>query len=109
METNTYLAYGNEHVLDANEVMPTDLVPNWNQDINRDELDYLKENNLHSMYDFKVDGSGVAYQSRKIPILNIRPDFITPSRGGPHCLTAHLIIADWLEAVSYTHLRAHET
>lgn len=97
LETNTYLAYGNEHVLDANEVMPTDLVPNWNQDINRDELDYLKENNLHSMYDFKVDGSGVAYQSRKIPILNIRPDFITPSRGGPHCLTADLIIADWLE------------
>ena len=35
------------------------------------------------MYDHKRDGSGVPYQTRRVPILNMRPDFIYPARGVP--------------------------
>jgi len=101
LETNTYLAYGNEHVLSENSTqhakIAKDLVPNLNLDVHKDEQNYIERNNLNSMYDLHSDGSGVAYQTRKIPQLNMRPNIIYAARGGPHCFAADLIIADWLE------------
>lgn len=103
LETNTYLAYGNEHVLslEGGNTFPEGLLPNWNKTVHREEVGYIVENGLHSMYDHKRDGSGVPYQTRKVPILNMRPDFIYPVRGGPHCMAADLIIADWMEQVGH--------
>ena len=99
LETNTYLAYGNEHVLnvEGGDAIPAELLPNWRKDIHLEEIDYILRNGLHSMYDHKRDGSGVPYQTRRVPILNMRPDFIFPARGGPHGMGADLIIADWME------------
>jgi N,N-dimethylformamidase len=103
LETNTYLAYGNEHVVtpESADGFPTELVPNWNKTVHLEEVGYIVENGLHSMYDHKRDGSGVPYQTRKVPILNMRPDFIYPVRGGPHCMAADLIIADWMEQAGH--------
>jgi len=103
LETNTYLAYGNEHVLlpDGDNTFPEELLPNWNKTVHHEEVGYIVENGLHSMYDHKRDGSGVPYQTRKVPILNMRPDFIYPVRGGPHCMAADLIIADWMEQAGH--------
>ena len=99
LETNTYLAYGNEHVLniEGEDAIPPELLPNWRKDIHLEEIEYILANGLHSMYDHKRDGSGVPYQTRRVPMLNMRPDFIYPARGGPHGLAADLIIADWME------------
>jgi N,N-dimethylformamidase len=103
LETNTYLAYGNEHVLlpEGGNTFPEGLLPNWNKTVHHEEVGYIVENGLHSMYDHKRDGSGVPYQTRKVPILNMRPDFIYPVRGGPHCMAADLIIADWMEQAGH--------
>jgi len=103
LETNTYLAYGNEHVLlpEGDNSFPEELLPNWNKTVHHEEVGYIVENGLHSMYDHKRDGSGVPYQTRKVPILNMRPDFIYPVRGGPHCMAADLIIADWMEQAGH--------
>ena len=99
LETNTYLAYGNEHVLtpEGGGNIPEELLPNWRKDVHHEEIDYIVEGGLHSMYDHKRDGSGVPYQTRRVPILNMRPDYVFPTRGGPHGLGADLMIADWME------------
>ena len=61
LETNTYLAYGNEHVLlpEGDNSFPEELLPNWNKTVHHEEVGYIVENGLHSMYDHKRDGSGV--------------------------------------------------
>ncbi|MDA1189165.1 MAG: N,N-dimethylformamidase [Chloroflexi bacterium] len=91
--TNTYLAYGNEHI----PGITTEWLPNAKLDLHQEERKYVIANGLNSMYDHHRDGSGVAYATRKVPIPNIRPDYVSPPRGGPHCLAADLYLIDWME------------
>ncbi|MBM3949434.1 MAG: LamG domain-containing protein [SAR202 cluster bacterium] len=91
--TNTYLAYGNEHV----EIVTPEWIPNAKMHLHQDERRYVIENGLNSMYDLHRDGSGVAYATRRVPILNIRPDYTQPVRGSPHALPADLYLTDWME------------
>ncbi len=96
--TNSYLAYGNEHVLASPEVQllasPTLRYPVQEQD------QYVIDNRLLSLYDHHTDGSGVCYSSRLRPIVNMRPgwDFTLLGNGVgyPHQFNADLHLVDWL-------------
>lgn len=52
-----------------------------------------------SLYDVHRDGSGVAYSSRLRPILNMRPDYFTPTTKGLRHFAADLWLLWWLERV----------
>ena len=96
--TFSYLAYGNEHVVDSPDIQVfhphlTEVVyPDQPQD------KYIVEQKLSSLYDRHTDGSGVCYSSRLRPILNMRPKYATPIlNGSPHQFNADLHLVDWLE------------
>lgn len=50
-----------------------------------------------SMYDHHSDGSGVSFSSRLRPILNMRPDYYTPTTKGLRHFAADLALIWWLE------------
>lgn len=52
-----------------------------------------------SLYDVHRDGSGVAYSSRLRPIMNMRPDYLTPTTKGLRHFAADLWLLWWLERV----------
>lgn len=52
-----------------------------------------------SLYDMHGDGSGVAYSTRLRPILNMRPDYFTPTTKGLRHFAADLWLLWWLERV----------
>ncbi|MBM3945087.1 MAG: LamG domain-containing protein [SAR202 cluster bacterium] len=95
--TNTYIAYGNEHI----PGLTTEWLPNAKLHLHQAEREYVIKAGLNSMYDHHRDGSGVAYGSRKVPIPNIRPDYVNPPRGSPHALAADLYLIDWMEAKGF--------
>ena len=61
---------------------------------------YIVDNQLRSLYDTHVDGSGVCYSSRLRPIVNMRPKYVMPALnlgdGSPHQFNADLHLVDWL-------------
>lgn len=50
-----------------------------------------------SLYDVHTDGSGVAYSSRARPIVNIRPDYYTPTTRGLRHFAQDLSLLHWLD------------
>ncbi len=50
-----------------------------------------------SLYDVHTDGSGVMYSSRARPIINIRPDYFTPTTRGLRHFAQDLSLLDWLD------------
>lgn len=50
-----------------------------------------------SLYDVHTDGSGVAFSSRARPIVNIRPDYWTPTTRGERHLVQDLSLLHWLD------------
>jgi N,N-dimethylformamidase len=50
-----------------------------------------------SLYDVHSDGSGVMYSSRLRPIVNIRPDYFTPTTRGLRHFAQDLSLLDWLD------------
>ncbi|BBG00937.1 MULTISPECIES: N,N-dimethylformamidase beta subunit family domain-containing protein [Pseudonocardia] len=50
-----------------------------------------------SLYDTHDDGSGVCYSSRLRPIVNIRPDYYTPTTRGFRHYAQDLLLLDWLD------------
>ncbi len=98
--TNSYLAYGNEHLMDDPKIQAMlggiGSYPSQAQD------KYIIEHGLHSLYDRHTDGSGVCYSSRLRPILTMRPKYNTQvlanGRGAPHQLNADLHLLNWMEA-----------
>jgi N,N-dimethylformamidase beta subunit-like, C-terminal len=50
-----------------------------------------------SLYDVHTDGSGVMYSSRARPIVNIRPDYYTPTTRGLRHFAQDLSLLDWLD------------
>lgn len=107
MPVFSYLAYGNEHLVD--QVRTMDVVklglaglldyPSTPQDR------YIAENRLNSLYDTHSDGSGVCYSSRLRPLVTMRPKYEMPllnrGQGSPHQFNADLHIVDWLHESGY--------
>ncbi|MBP2368848.1 N,N-dimethylformamidase beta subunit family domain-containing protein [Pseudonocardia parietis] len=50
-----------------------------------------------SLYDVHTDGSGVMYSSRARPIVNIRPDYFTPTTRGLRHFAQDLSLLHWLD------------
>lgn len=97
MPTLSYLAYGNEHNSWANPIPAT---PGLDQILDavgpRDR--YAAEHRLKSIYEMHTDGSGVAYASRRRPIVNMRADYEMPLLlGGPHQFPADMQLLRWLD------------
>jgi len=103
MPTNSYLAYGNEHVLASPEVQllagETLRYPVQEQD------KHIVAHELLSLYDHHSDGSGVCYSSRLRPIVNMRPKWnftlLGNGVGYPHQFNADLHLIDWLTAKGF--------
>jgi N,N-dimethylformamidase len=51
-----------------------------------------------SLYDVHTDGSGVCYSTPLRPIVNIRPDYFTPTTRGFRHFAQDLLLLDWLDA-----------
>ncbi len=51
-----------------------------------------------SLYDVHTDGSGVCCSTRLRPIVNIRPDYFTPTTRGFRHFAQDLQLLDWLDA-----------
>ncbi|MBO9378846.1 N,N-dimethylformamidase [Sphingomonas histidinilytica] len=95
MPTFTYMAYGNERILESGGVDPEGTYAVQKEDR------FILENRLLSLYDIHSDGSAVCYSSRLRPILNMRPrvvmQYLAFGKGSPHGLNADLYLTDWLE------------
>ncbi|MBP2368847.1 N,N-dimethylformamidase beta subunit family domain-containing protein [Pseudonocardia parietis] len=50
-----------------------------------------------SLYDVHTDGSGVCHSSRLRPIVNLRPDYFTPTTRGFRHYAQDLLLLDWLD------------
>ncbi|MDQ6673542.1 MAG: LamG domain-containing protein [Chloroflexota bacterium] len=96
--TNSYLAYGNEHVLASPEVQLLAEHPLRYPVQEQDK--YIVANRLLSLYDHHSDGSGVCYSSRLRPVVNMRPGWnftlLGNGEGYPHQFNADLHLVDWL-------------
>ena len=99
MPTFTYMAYGNERILESSGVDPDAAYAVQKEDR------YIVDQRLLSLYDIHSDGSGVCYSSRLRPILNMRPrvvmQYLSFGRGSPHGLNADLYLVDWLERFGF--------
>lgn len=97
--TFSYVAYGNVHYshveLDADlaDMLPPKQSP---QDL------YIRDQRLGSTYDLHSDASGVAYVSRLLPQVNVRPKQIF-GNGSPHQFNADLHLVDWLDVKGFAH------
>ena len=97
--TFSYLAYGNEHVIDSPDIQVLDprLAEAGYPYLPQDK--YIVEQKLHSLYDHHTDDSGVCYSSLLRPILNMRPKYGSAILSdSPHQFNADLHLVDWLEA-----------
>src|SRR5229473_882515 len=94
--TNTYLAYGNDHLasLDFSSVMPHDKV------VPADEQ-YLFSHPEpgRSCYDTHADGTPVRYSSRRRSLFNVRPGFPNWLTGSYRHFPVDMYIVEWLEHV----------
>lgn len=99
--TNSYLAYGNEHLMDDPKIQAM-LVGSGISYPAQAQDKYIIEHGLHSLYDRHTDGSGVCYSSRLRPVVTMRPKYNTQvlavGRGAPHQLNADLHLLNWMEA-----------
>src|SRR3546814_20161656 len=81
MPTFTYMAYGNERILESGGVDPEATYAVQKEDR------FIVENRLLSLYDIHSDGSAVCYSSRLRPILNMRPrvvmQYLAFGKGSP--------------------------
>jgi len=98
MPTMSYLAYANES-LDVSDTVQ--LAPRQDMTINRAGYDYVAANGLKSTYDLHRDGSGIAYGSRRRPIIDFRPRARCRTFDAPHQFAADLHLVDWLVEKGY--------
>jgi N,N-dimethylformamidase len=99
LPTLSYLAYANEH---ASWVHPIPATPGLDKILacvtERDR--YMADNRLLSIYERHTDGSGVAYSSRRRPVVNMRHDLGMPLlQGGPHQFPADYELLRWLDGL----------
>ncbi len=94
--TFSYLAYGNErHWWDLPDV-ESRLGGSAEKIVQAPER-WAWEQGLLSCYDRHLDGTGCTHSSWLRPIVNFRADYHHPYIGGPHQLSADVIILDWLD------------
>jgi N,N-dimethylformamidase len=100
--TNSYLAYGNEHVLASPEVQ---LLTGQIEYPVQEQDKHIVNHQLLSLYDHHSDGSGVCYSSRLRPIVNMRPKWnmalLGDGVGYPHQFNADLHLVDWLVTTGF--------
>ncbi|HVY78174.1 MAG TPA: N,N-dimethylformamidase beta subunit family domain-containing protein, partial [Solirubrobacterales bacterium] len=96
LPTFTYLAYGNERLLETSEPLREGAVFDALKADPRDaEWRQHPEFGL-SLYDTHADGSGCCYATALRPILNMRPDYRLWATGAPRFLGGDLYMTDWL-------------
>ena len=98
MPTMSYLAYANESLDVSNS---TETAPRLNMEITPERYAYVIENGLRSLYDNHRDGSGIAYGSRRRPIIDFRPKARCRTFDAPHQFAADLHLIDWLTEKGY--------
>ena len=96
LPTNSYLAYANESI----DLRPY-LAPL--QVRQKDQLNYIRQNQLRSLYDRHSDDSGVCYASRLRPIVNLKPTARSGFLNSPHQFAADLHLEHWLHEESIAH------
>ena len=109
--TLTYLAYADEHMWSRPQRLAR-LGVTLREFLHRATpyekavFSYILSNKLHSIYDDHSDGSGVAYSSRRRPVVNFRPRYNKPALGfkHPHGLSCDLYIVDWLTELGYDYV-----
>ena len=105
--TLTYLAYSSEASLavSAKRNAAPLFVPKAHEPIDQ----YMADNDMRSLYDRHVDGTGVYYATWRRP-LTMRPDYYNRFRGYAHGLSADLHLLDWLEekGVAYDVVTDHD-
>lgn len=99
LPTASYMAYGNEH-LAAGAPMGQAIVGHTPA-LHAMDLLLMEHPELgSSMYDLHTDGSGVAFSSRRRPIVNMRPRHRF-SFMGTWQFPSDLYLVDWLEHLGY--------
>ncbi len=98
--TLTYLAYSSEASLSVSAKRNAEplFVPKVHEPID----EYMADNDMRSLYDRHIDGSGVYYATWRRP-LTVRPDYYNRFRGYAHGLSADLHLLDWLEQKGITY------
>jgi N,N-dimethylformamidase len=95
--TNTYLAYGNNHlsVNDLSSCMEHEKV------VPEDEQVLFREPGLgRSLYDIHSDGSPVRYAGRRRPLVDVRPAFPSWITGSYRHFAADLYLVEWIERLA---------
>ena len=105
--TLTYLAYSSEAALSVSAKRNAEplFVPKVHDPID----EYMANNDMRSLYDRHIDGSGVYYGTWRRP-LTVRPDYYNRFRGYAHGLSADLHLLNWLEekGVAYDVVTDHD-
>lgn len=98
--TFSYIAYGNMH--SSHVAVDPELLGSLPSSRPPQDM-YVAEQRLNSTYDVhRTDGSGVAYISRLLPQVHVRPKF-NWANGSPHQFNADLYLVDWLEEKGFPH------
>ncbi|MBS1862170.1 MAG: hypothetical protein JSS68_10725 [Actinobacteria bacterium] len=102
LPTLTYLAYANEHEILSN---PPSFKAFTGREAEEAKLTwrdaFVVEEGYLSLYDVHRDGSSVCCASSRRPLLNMRPDYVWPLIGGPHCLGMDLMLLRWLRRAGF--------
>ena len=97
----SYLAYANQQYNDPMrvELGRRDSGPAGPRD------QYMRDQDLMSLYDMHSDGTGVCYSSRLRPIMNMKPGYrnaeLSLAAGWPHGLNADFHLLDWMDAQGF--------
>ncbi|MDA4122606.1 MAG: LamG domain-containing protein [Thaumarchaeota archaeon] len=101
--TLSYMAYANFHAVD-NIIAREYARPGFRYPVAPIDK-YLVKTNLKGFYDLHIDLTGVNYVSRRMPLMDIRPDFEDPlldlGRGGMHQFPADTCLTDWLDVKGF--------
>ncbi|GAB3053017.1 large subunit of N,N-dimethylformamidase [Intrasporangium mesophilum] len=99
--TNTYLAYGNEHLGEGERGQAHQKMMASPIELNETDGYVHAHPELGlSLYDRHSDGSGVTYASWRRPILNFHPDYRTWLNAGRRHFAADFYITGWLESLN---------
>ncbi|PBB40179.1 hypothetical protein CK222_29485 [Mesorhizobium sp. WSM3866] len=98
--TNTYLAYGNEHLWEGERGIAHQKMMSFPIVLDKAETILQQMPSLgRSLYDRHSDDSGVIYSSRLRPLTNMQPNYINWLAGGPRHFSGDFFITGWLDSI----------
>ncbi|WP_366667114.1 N,N-dimethylformamidase beta subunit family domain-containing protein [Mesorhizobium sp.] len=98
--TNTYLAYGNEHLWEGERGIAHQKMMSFPIVLDKAETLLQQMPSLgRSLYDRHSDDSGVIYASRLRPLTNMQPNYINWLAGGPRHFSGDFFITGWLDSI----------